>query len=83
MNVKEPETWEAAVKMCKATLQEFVPEHERVDLKIHFYVFTPRSGDPIVVETPEEARQEAVVQDQAEELLEALEIDWARATITH
>jgi hypothetical protein len=31
MDVKEPETWDAAVKMCQATLQKFVPEHERVN----------------------------------------------------
>jgi hypothetical protein len=83
MDVKEPETWDAAVKMCQANLQKFVPEHERVDLKIHFYVFTPRSGDPIIVKTPGAALKEAIAQDRAEETLEKLEREWARASITH
>lgn len=83
MNAKEPETWTEAVAKCKATLQKFVPEHERVELMIHLYVFTPRSGDPIIVKTPTEALKEAIAQDRAEEMLDAMEREWAKANVTH
>jgi hypothetical protein len=73
MNAKEPETWTEAAKTCKAILQKFVPEHERIELMIHFYVFTPRYGDPLIVETPAEALKEAIGQDRAEETLESME----------
>ena len=81
-NVKDKVAWETAVKMCKTILRKFVPEHERVELMIHFYVFPPRYDDPIVVETPAEALEEAIEQDHAEELLDTLEREWGKAKVT-
>lgn len=76
MSVNDRDPWEEAVNMCKSILHQFVPEHERIELMIHFYVFTPRSGEPLIARTPEEALKEALEQDKVEAELEDKEKDW-------